>query len=147
MRTFFARAALPGATYGAFLGISSVLLHHLLAEPTGSIIWWTAVAVQLTWGASLCWRRTGLPFATAAMAIGAATSACLVALAASGHVFPDLPVTWWLPVGAGLLSGPFCFFVESRVNRAKWIQWRAHVERSSVWAMFIGRHIPNLRDE
>jgi hypothetical protein len=134
------------AVYGFFLGVGAVLLMKFAPQPYGSIVWWGFFAGQLTWGATLCWRRTRLPFATASMAIGAATSAMLAGLAMAGHVFPDLPRAWRVPVGAGLLSGPPLFLIESRVHRAKWMQWKQYTERKNAWDIFKGRHIPELRD-
>src|SRR5688572_2360927 len=108
------------AIYGFFLGVGALLFIQVAPQPVGSIIWWGFFAGQLTWGAALCWRRTGLPFATAAMALAAATSATLAALAAAGHVFPDLPSRWWVPVSACLVSDPLLFLLESRIHRSKW---------------------------
>jgi hypothetical protein len=134
------------AVYGFFLGVGALLFIRAAPQPVGSILWWGFFAGQLTWGAALCWRRTGLPFATAAMAIAAATSGILAALAAAGHVFPDLPRAWWAPVGTGLLSGPLFFLIESRVHRAKWMQWKQYMEPKNAWEILMGRHIPELRD-
>ena len=132
--------------YGFFLGVGALLFIRMAPQPFGSILWWGFFAGQLTWGAALCWRRTGLPFATAAMAEGAAASGMLAALAAAGHVFPDLPRGWWAPVGAALLSGPLLLLTESRVHRAKWIQWRQYMEPKNAWDILVGRHIPESRD-
>lgn len=134
------------AAYGFFLGIGAVMFTQLAPQPSGSIVWWGFFTMQLTWGAVSCWRRTRLPFAAAAMASAAATSAMLAGLAAAGHVFPDLPRVWWLPVGTGLLSGFLLFTIESRVNRVKWLQWKQFMERQSAWDVFTGRHIPRLPD-
>jgi hypothetical protein len=135
------------AAYGLFMGVAFVLLGEVAPQPVGSIVLWGALAGQLTWGTGVCWRRTGLPFATAAMAIGAATAGLLTVLAASGNVFPDLPLGWWVPVGFGLFSGPACLFVESRIHRAEWKRWRDYMEPKNAWDIFTGRHIPNLRSE
>lgn len=132
--------------YGLFLGVGALLFMQVAPQPAGSLLWWGFFAGQLTWGAALCWRRTGLPFATAAMAIAAATAGMLVALAPVGHTFPDLPSTWWAPVAAGLLAAPLLLMVESRVHRAKWKQWKQYMERKNAWDILVGRHIPNLRD-
>ena len=134
------------ALYGLFGGIAFALLAQAAPQPAGSIIWWSFLAGQLTWGAAVCWRRTGLPFATAAMAISAVDSALLAVLAGTGHVFPDLPLRWWIPVGVGFLSSPLCLLVESRVHRAKWTRWGQYMERKNAWDIFTGRHIPYLRD-
>lgn len=132
--------------YGFFLGVGALLFIQAAPQPAGSLLWWGFFACQLTWGAALCWRRTGLPFATGAMAIAAATAGTLAALAAAGHTFPDLPRPWWGPVAAGLLAGPLLLMVESRVHHAKWKQWKEYMERKNAWDILLGRHIPNLRD-
>ena len=88
----------------------------------------------------------GLPFATMAMAIGAAMSAGLAVLAASGRIFPDLSRGLWIPVGIALALGPLFLLIESRANRAKWRQWVLSMERSNVWDILTARHIPKLRD-
>ncbi len=134
------------AIYGFCLGVGGVLLAQIAPQPAGSILWWGFFTGQLTWGAALCWLRTGLPFATGAMAIAAATSGLLTALAATGHPYPDLPSGWWIPVGAGLGSAPLLLFVESRIHRTQWTRWGQYMESKSAWDIFAGRHIPDLRD-
>lgn len=134
------------AVYGLVRGVGSVLLTRIAPQPIGSILWWGVLAGQLTWGAALCWRRTALPFATAAMAIGAATSAILTTLAVTGRVFPDLGRGWWVLVGLGFVAGPLCLLVESRLHRAKWLQWGRYMERKNAWDIFTGLHIPDLGD-
>jgi ABC-type polysaccharide/polyol phosphate export permease len=137
---------LGAAVYGFFLGLGALLFIQLAPQPSGLILWWGFFAIQLTWGASLCWRRTRLPFATTAMVIAAASSGTLAVLAAVGHVFPDLPRTWWVPVGVGLFSSPLLFLVESRVHREKWMQWKQLMEQKNAWDILKGRHIPQLPD-
>lgn len=132
--------------YGSFLGIAAVLFVQAAPQPLGSILWWGFFACQLTWVAAVCWRRTALPFATAAMALAATASGTLAALALAGHVFPDLPGAWWAPVGGGLLSGPLLLLIESRVHQEKWMRWKHYMERKSAWDILSGRHIPELPD-
>ena len=132
--------------YGIFIGIGSMLFIRAAPQPAGSILWWGLIASQLTWASTLCWRRTGLPFATAAMVVAAAGSGLLAILALAGYVFPDLPRVWWLPLGALMVSGPLLLLVESRVNRARWMQWKEYAQHMSAWEIFRGRHIPDLRD-
>jgi hypothetical protein len=134
------------AVYGFFLGMVTPLFTMVAPQPMGSILLWGALACQLTWGATLCWRRTGLPFATGAMAVGAAMSGVVAGLAAAGHVFPYLPIAWWGLVGAGFLAPPLLFLIESRVHRAKWMQWKRYMEPMSAWDILRGRHIPELRN-
>lgn len=137
---------MASAMYGVVIGIGSVVFTRLTRQPIGSIIFWGFVSVQLSWGAVTCWRRTGLPFATAAMAAGAVMSICLGVLAAMGHPFPDLaPVSWVLFCG-GAVVGPLFLLIESRVNRDKWQQWARHMEHRNVWDILTWRHIPFLRN-
>ena len=102
--------------------------------------------MQLSCGAVTCWRRTGLPFASAALVTGAVMSLCLVVLAAMGHPFPDLAPESWVLFGGGCVSGPLFLLIESRVNRAKWKQWARYMEQKNVWDIVTGRHIPQMRN-
>jgi hypothetical protein len=111
------------------------------------MVYWGLLAVQLSWGAVTVWRRTGLPFATAALVSGAISSSCLVVLAALGHPFPDVPPASWVLLAGGMATGPLFLFIESRVNRARWHQWARHLERGTVWDIMRGRHIPDLRND
>lgn len=133
------------AIYGFFLGVGAVLFLQAAPQPAGSILCWGFLAGQLTWSATVCWRRTRLPFATAAMAVAGVTSALLAVLAAVGSVFPDLPPMWLAPVGGGLLASPLLLVIESRVHRTRWAQWKEHMHRKTAWEIFTGRHIPDLR--
>jgi len=135
------------AVYGIFIGVAFVLLVRDATQPAGSIVYWGFLAAQLAWGAAICWRRTGLPFATAAIGTASAASAMLATLAAAGWIFPDLPRAWWIPVGIGLTAPPPLLFVESRVNRAKWIRWKDFMEDSSALDILTVRHIPWLRHD
>jgi hypothetical protein len=134
------------AIYGFFIGIGALLFMQNAPQPVGSILWWGFFAGQLIFGAVLCWRRTRLPLATAAMGIAAVTSGMLSVLAAVGHEFPDLPHQWWLPVGAGLVAGPLLFLVESRIHRSRWKLWRQYMEPKTAGDIFRDRHIPDMRD-
>jgi hypothetical protein len=137
---------MAATAYGFFIGIVFFVLSDLIAQPLGSLVFWSVVGIQLSWAAVTCWRRTGLPFATASMASGAVTSGCLVVLAAMGSPFPNLaPESWVFFAGATAL-GPLFLFIESRVNPSRWKQWAQHMERTKAWDMFTGRHIPQLRD-
>ena len=53
---------LGSAVYGFFGGIAFVVLTRVAPQPSGSIVWWGFLAGQLTWGAAICWHRTGLPW-------------------------------------------------------------------------------------
>jgi hypothetical protein len=117
--------------YGVLIGIALFVFTKLVPQPIGSIILWALFAMQLSWGAVICWRRTGLPFVTAAFIEGAIVSACAVILAGIGHPFPAWPVEWlMLFAGAGVLA-PVLLFIESRVNRVKWQQWAHRTSTSS----------------
>jgi hypothetical protein len=134
------------ALYGLFLGILFFGVDKFAPQPGGAIVLWTVFGAQLAWGARICWRRTGLPFATAAMLTGATISASLVLLAAMGHPFPNLEPSSWVFYGAGAALGVVFLFIESRVNRAKWQAWARHIRTTSARDVFTARHIPRLRD-
>lgn len=131
--------------YGSVLGLAFFLATKVAPQPTGSVFWWSVLTIQLGIAARLCWQRTGLPFVTAAMAIAAAGCTLLATLAAAGMGYPDIPAAWWPLVGASMVASPTLLLVESRVNRARWDQWRVSMQRCSLWDMLRGRHIPNLR--
>ena len=137
---------MAASLYGAFLGIAFFVFTKLVPQPIGSVILWTLFTVQLSWGALMCWRRTGLPFVTAAQIAGAIISASLVVLAVIGHPYPAWSVESWVLFAAAALLGPVFLLIESRVNRVKWQQWAHHMERQTVWDIVTARHIPQLRD-
>lgn len=133
------------AMYGCVLALGFFLATKIAPQPAGSVLWWGVLTIQLGIAARLCWRRTALPFVTAAMTIAAAGCALLATLAAAGMVYPDLPAAWWPLVGAGMVASPTLVLVESRVSRARWDRWRVSMQRCSLWDILRGRHIPNLR--
>lgn len=130
--------------YGFYLAIAIFLGTQIAPQPAGSIVIWAFFTAQLAWGSSLVWRRTRLPFATAALVVASATSALITGLALSGTVFPHLSLVWWIPVAIGLVTPGILFLVESRVNREKWTQWKEFTEHKTAWDVFTGRHIPDL---
>ena len=132
--------------YGGLIGVASIVFTTVVPQPIGSAILWAFFSLQLSWGAAICWRRTGLPFVTAALITGAIMSTCLVVLASVGHPFPEWPLESWVLFGSGAVLGPLFFFIESRVNRVKCRRWAHHMERQTVWDIVTGRHIPELRD-
>jgi xanthine/uracil permease len=134
------------ALYGLFVGTAFFLLNRVAPQPLGLVIWWSFWAVQLALLATACWRRTGLPFATAAMATGAVFSGLLAVLAGTARIFPDLTHGWWVVVSVGLILAPLCLAVESRVHRSEWAIWWQHMEGMTAWDIFLGRHIPPLRE-
>jgi hypothetical protein len=134
------------AIYGLFLGVGIVLFLELAPQPLGSVVLWGFFAGQLTWAAALCWRRTGLPFVTAAMAIGAASSGMMAVLATAGHVLPDLLLAAWAPMVGVPFAIALLMVIESRIHREKWLQWERYMAQKSAWDILRGRHIPELRD-
>ena len=137
---------MAAALYGAFLGVTFIALIRLVPQPAGAIIFWSFSSIQLSWGALTVWRRTGLPFTTAALITGAITSMSLVALAVMGQPFPDLTPASWILFGSAALGGPLFLLIESRVNKAKWQAWTQYMKQRSAWDIATGRHIPQLRD-
>lgn len=131
--------------YGALLGAVMFVLTTFAPQPSGAIIVWSLICVQLTWSALTCWRRTGLPFATAAMINGAVVSAGVVAVAFMGQPFPNLAPASWVFFGGGAAIGPVFLLIESRVNEPKWQEWRRQAEHQTLWHILTGRHIPELR--
>ena len=131
--------------YGALLGVAMVVLTKFVPQPAGAIIFWSLICIQLSWGALTCWRRTGLPFASAAMINGSVMSAGLVVLALMGQPFPNLAPTSWVLFGCGAAVGPLFLLIESRVNRDKWREWARNMEHTTPWHILTGRHIPDLR--
>ena len=134
------------AQYGVLIGIASFMFTEVVPQPIGSVILWALFGVQLSWGATTCWRRTGLPFATAALITAAIMSTCVAVLAAIGFPYPAWPVELWVLYAGGAVLGPLFLFIESRVNRVKCRQWADHMERQTVWDIATGRHFPELRD-
>ena len=123
---------LAAALYGVLLMVVFELFAKF-PQPIGSITMWGLFAAQLTWVAVICWRRTGLLYATAAMAVGAGMFACLTLLAATGQRFPNLPLGWWIVVWCAAASGPILFFMESKKNEAQWREWATiHGEEDSL---------------
>lgn len=132
------------AVYGLIGGFVSVVMTTVVQQPTGSVVFWTLLAGQLTRGAAICWRRTRLPLATTAMGIGAITSGVFATLAVFGRVFPDFPAAWWPPIVFGMVAGPLCLLAESRLHRRQWAEWRDYMTDKSAWDILTARHIPTL---
>jgi len=137
---------MPGsALYGAVIGIVFLMQLRVAPQPAGSMVYWLLTAIQLASGSVVCWRRTGLPRATAAFAINSATAAGLAVLAALGRVFPDVPPQYLLLMALSVFSGLGLFFAESRVNRDKWARWSQPAARQRASDIVTVRHIPDLR--
>jgi hypothetical protein len=130
---------------GLFVAAAMVPALPDFAQPGGVTLWFTFNAVQLAWVAEVCWRRTGLPYATAAMLLGSTASAIIAVLAWEGHRSNAIPVaSFILLVMVGAAAG-LCFLIESHVHRAEWTAWRADQEDKRLWDFLSGRHIPYLR--
>jgi nucleoside recognition membrane protein YjiH len=136
---------MASALYGALLGVVWVVLTTFVPQPADAIIFWSLICIQLAWGALICWRRTGLPFATAAMIAGSVVSAGLVVVALIGQPFPNLALASWVLFGCVAAVGPLFLLIESRVNPEKWREWKRHMETTTLWEIVTGRHIPDLR--
>lgn len=132
--------------YGILLGTVMFVLARFAPQPAGAIVFWSLIGMQLAAGARMCWRRTGLPFATAAMIDGALIAGGLVILALMGQPFPRLAPASWVLVACAAASGTLFLFIESRVSQEKWSAWARHMEHGSLWHMLTGRHIPDLRE-
>jgi hypothetical protein len=130
--------------YGLWLGIAWFIFTTIAPQPLGSILLFAFFAVQLSWTALTCWRRTGLPFLTLAMAVGSTQFAVLAILAATGHVYLQSSRGWWIVVGAAMIGVPLVL-VEQRVNRAKWARLKEQTKQPSLLDVFMANHIPWLR--
>lgn len=138
---------MASAQYGFFLGIALAVFMGIAPQPAGSIIIWGFFSVQLSWAALTCWRRTGLPFATAALVNAAVMSLCVAVLAALGHPIHDwAPESWVLFAGCAV-TGWLFLSIERRVNQPKWKEWSRHMKHKTAWDIVTGRHIPQLRDD
>lgn len=134
-----------GAYYGALLGVASLILREIAPQPAGSIILFALFTVQLSWGAVICWRRTALPFMTAALVHGAVMSLSLVVLEASGRPFSDLAPESWVFYAGGVGTVVLLMRIESRVNQPKWKALGRHMEHQTVWNILTARHFPEIR--
>jgi hypothetical protein len=131
--------------YGGCLGLGFATAQWF-AQPIVWVVCWTALTLQLGWGAALTWRRTALPFATMGMLLGGTATGALAVLSVVGFVFPALPLRLAVPVYSLVVAVPLCFLIESRVHRAAWLQWQEYMRAMSAIDIVRGRHIPNLRD-
>lgn len=106
---------------------------------------WSFCCIQLAWIGLACWRRTGLPFLTAALINGSVLSAGMVAVAVIGEPYPNLAPATWVLFGCGAAIGPLFLLIESRVNRERWREVGRHMEDKTIWHVLTGRHFPDLR--
>lgn len=137
---------MAAAQFGLFLGVAFFVLTKLVPQPAGSVILFGLFALQLSWGAVTCWRRTGLPFLTAALVNAAVMSLCLVVLAVIGRSVYDMAPESWVLFGGAAVTIPLLNRIESRVNQQKWNELSRHMEHKNVWDVLTGRHFPELRD-
>ena len=131
--------------YGALTGVLVAALLSPYVQPLGSILLWGITAVQLGLVALVLWRRTGLPFATASMAVGAATGLVLCLRAVGGHRFPEDGLPWITVPLVGILLALLGFLLESRIHRAAWNVWRRRAREATTLDFITLRHIPDLR--
>jgi hypothetical protein len=131
--------------YGLVLAVAFVLFCRAAPQPGGSTVFWCALALHLSFIATITWVRTRLPLATAAMGFGSAGAALSAVSAMRGQVFPLLPLEWALPVYGLAIAAPVCLLIESRVHRRQWELWRAHMDQMSALDILRGRHIPALK--
>ena len=132
----------PGIQYGVLLGVAFAAAFHAGAFATALLC--GLIALQLEIGAFVVWLRTALPLAALANLSGAVAMAAGAVLFGRGYdIFSaSLPAAVFY---AGVLLGSLLLFIESRVHRAEWIEWRAHMEPMSLLDVMTGRHIPRLR--
>jgi hypothetical protein len=135
------------AQFGLLLGVAIVAVSEVAPQPVGWVVFCTVWAMAGTWSAVICWRRTGLPYATASMVEGAFTMALLAVLAATGRVLPGVapPIGWFIVHALSVVAGTLLLWVESKKNPERWRAWRDYVERVTLWDVLRGRHIPDLR--
>jgi hypothetical protein len=135
-----------GASFGLFLGLTSFVFLDLAPQPAGQILWFGFWSVQVSWGAVTYWRRTRLPFMTAALVLGAVMSCCLTVLAAIGRPLGQMSAEAWVLVVGTMVTGLLLIHIESRVNKSKVKQCAEYREHTTVWGALTFRHIPHLRE-
>ena len=135
-----------GALYGAFIAGVLFILTKALPGTTGSIVFWTGLAIQLSVGSVIVWRRTRLPMMTASVAWGAGISVILTLSAMRGMPFEQL--FWRDPVvvSTSLLLAPAVMFSERWLHPQAWHRLAQAIENSSVLDIMAFRHIPVLTD-
>lgn len=133
------------ALYGVTLGVVTFVFTKVAPQPAGAITFWSLSCLQLAWIGLTCFRRTGLPFLTAALINGSVLSAGMVAIAGIGQPYPNLGPATWVLFGCGAATGPLFLVIESRVNRERWRELRRHMEGKTILDILTGRHFPDLR--
>ncbi len=131
--------------YGAVGGLTFGALYS--SAPTSVLaLAIAAVGVHMAWGARLCWRRTGLPLTSSAIAFGALVMGIAAVCTAGGHrFFLDWPPGW---LGAAIVAwggGMSCILAEPRVHPREWAAWKRYMSDMSALDILLGRHFPDLR--
>ena len=133
-----------GAQYGLLLGIP-VTLMMTVGRPGFKAGVLTLLALHMLLGAVTLWRRTALPYSTAADVLGCLTFLWMArnTLIAGEIVPPTVPSL----AGAlcTILLGTGMLWLESRVHPEAWAAWRDFMRDKSGWDIAMLRHIPNLR--
>jgi hypothetical protein len=130
--------------FGGVLGFLGPLAMMAAPQPAGTVIFCGGLAMYMTWGALLIWRRTGLPFVTAAVLLAAIESAIWVAAAIIGYRFPALPTSWAALFYSLIVVGIVLMIAEQRIHADEWELWRRHMEHMGARDLLTGRHIPDL---
>lgn len=130
--------------YGLLVFVAYLLLTSLIPGNVGRMVFWGVGAAQLAWGAALVWRRTRLPFAAAALVIGSVGFGVAIFVTAIGYDLFALSVGSVLLCSVFLVTGPLCFWIESRRHPKQWQRWREHMFHMGAWDIVMGRHVPNL---
>lgn len=131
-----------GLVYGVVVGLAiAVLAPH----PAGSLVLWGFLAVISPWNAARVWRRTGLPFVTAAGFLASVSGILMTIASLYGHTLPMLPFAWAVPFFSLSALICICMFTEQWVHPREWELWRASIEDQTAWDFFTGRSIPDLR--
>jgi hypothetical protein len=132
------------ALYGLLAGIVLGILNGPFLQPFGAILGWGLIAVQLTSGAFLTWRRMRLFFSTLAMAMGALEAILVASLYAAGYDLLSLPLPWAIVVWGGLIVGTIVLHLDAYWSPEKWEAWRRHMDDAGLVDVLRGHHIPDL---
>lgn len=132
------------AAYGLIGGlVFPVVL--FFAPRIGTALVWSLITIQLGWYTQRVWRLTRLPFMTLGGALGVLAGVIAVFALAVGYQFPMLPIPLAIPFYSLLAMIPACLVVEQRIHPEEYERWRQFMKDKSAWAIFRGRHIPDLR--
>jgi hypothetical protein len=127
--------------FGFAFGMATAFADHVFPR-IGPALLFSCVAMYLTTGAIVVWRRTGLRVLASAGAVGAASEMYLV-------FHPDF--SNWNAIGWVFSLGGFAImvllvFLQSRLSRARWQQLQESVKTHPTFAdVLLLRHIPHLQ--